>query len=116
MGGRRKKSQASIEREGIDAEVIAALRESKEPLSLAQLSQETGYPMSTIEKSMDRLRRHGEARMRDERRPVGKFGNLANVYEIGDETEQPIRGASVVFVAFRHPQDVAFFGEYRRAA
>lgn len=116
MSMRKDKKPSTVQREETDTKVIEAMEATPGGLSFAQLSESTGYPMSTVEKSVDRLRRHGFVRKLDGRRRVGRFGNLACVYELGDEAEQEIHRKPVVITAFRHPQDIAFFGAPKSAA
>lgn len=114
MSMRKDKKPSTVQREETDTKVMAAMEGTPGGLSFAQLSETTGYPMSTVEKSIDRLRRNGFVRKLDERRRVGRFGNLACVYELGDEGDIPLQAKPALVVVRRHPMDVALFGEYRR--
>lgn len=115
MSMRKDKKPSTVQREETDTRVMAAMEAKPGGLSFAQLSEATGYPMSTVENSVHRLRRNGFVRKLDERRRVGKSGIPACVYDLGDEADT-WRPMAPVFTPFRHPMDVAFYGEYRRAA
>jgi predicted transcriptional regulator len=112
MSMRKDKKPSSIQREETDTRILSAFESAGTPLSAAQLSKATDYPMSTVEKSIDRLRRNGFVRKLEERRRVGRFGHLACVYEPGDEEELPHSRKPELVVVRRHPMDVALFGEF----
>jgi DNA-binding transcriptional ArsR family regulator len=112
MSKRGVKKSPAIEREETDCKMLAAFEKSSEPLSEAQLVQLTGLWQSTVQNSLTRLRNHGFVRKCKERRRVGKFGNLACVYELGDESEAPWKRESVAFTPFRDPLTAALFGDY----
>lgn len=112
----RLRAVQKAKRDETDRRILMALEESDDPLSEAQIAKKIDMAQSTVEKALHRLRSNGFVRKCAERRRAGRFGNLACVYELGDEAETAIVRAPVMFTPFRHPQDVALFGEYRRAA
>lgn len=111
----RLRAAAKAQRDATDRRVLDVLGLSA-PLSEAQIAKAIHVVPSTVEKALTRLRRNGFVRKCSERRRVGRFGNLAYVYELGDEAESEVKRAPIVFAPFRHPMDVALFGEYRRVA
>lgn len=112
----RLRAEQRAKRDATDRLLLSAIEESDDPLSEAQLAERTGLVRATVEKALHRLRNHGLVRKCAERRRVGRFGNLACVYELGDEGSTFPKRSPVKFTAFRHPMDIAFFGEYERRA
>lgn len=111
----RLREAAAQERLVTNDRIISAL-EKHGPLSVEQLVWKTELAKSVVQNAIDRLRRDGEVRKLAERRRVGQRGTPACVYELGDENELPKPAAPAKFVVRRHEQDVALFGDYRRAA
>ena len=111
----RLRAEQRAKRDATDKLLLSALEESDDPLSEAQLAERTGVVRATVEKALHRLRNHGLVRKCAERRRVGRFGNLACVYELGTEDDS-LKPKPAVIVIQRHPQDVALFGEYERRA
>lgn len=101
------------QRQETDDKVVAAIEEHG-VMAVVQLIAELRLSKSTVEKSIVRLRRGGFVRARSEKQPVGKSGALASVFELGIDEKLFVSCEPVEFVLHRHPQDVAFFGEYRR--
>lgn len=105
----------SSKRQRDDDKVVAAF-ETHGSLSRAQVVEYTGLDDQTVKRAMDRLRDAGMIRKLDERRAMGKGSRQAAIYDLGVEEDAPIKHAPVHIIIHRHPQDVAFFGEFTRAA
>jgi predicted ArsR family transcriptional regulator len=109
----RLREAAAQERLLTNDRVIAAL-EKHGPLSIEQIVWKTELAKSVVQNAIDRLRRDGEIRKLSERRRVGRSGTPAHIYELG--AEEAAKPEPMRTVVRRHEQDVALFGEYRRAA
>lgn len=84
------REQARREREATDAAVMHAL-EVRGPLTVAQLAAETGATESTVQNSLDRLRRDGDVKKLDKRVRAGKSGSLAHPYALGVEEVSEVK-------------------------
>lgn len=105
--------KAMRDRARTDGKVLRALREHGE-LTRTEVSESTGLSDSTVWLSMGRLIDSGKVReVEGSMRRVPR-GNLAKLYELGDGRGR--QKVEVVKGVHRHPQDVAFFGEYERRA
>jgi hypothetical protein len=103
------------ERQDTDDKITTAI-ESHGALSIFEIIEKTGLPKSTVGNAIDRLRDAGCVRKLPTRRRVGLRGSLACIYDLGVEDESPIQRSGAIVIVQRHPQDVALFGEYRKAA
>ena len=103
------------QRQETDDKVVAAI-EAHGPLSVYQISIETGLARTTVELSIARLRGGGTLRILPGKRQVGKKDSLASVYDVGIDEDSFLARGPVEFKIHRHPQDVALFGEHRSAA
>lgn len=106
---------AARQRQETDAR-IEAIFEKHGQLSRAQVVKISGIADSTVHLSIERLRKDGVLRKLTDRRRDGARGMMACIYEIGVEEDAPLFRGPVSFEIHRHPQDVAFFGEYQREA
>lgn len=113
------REQARREREATDAAVMHAL-EVRSPLTVAQLATETGATESTVQNSLDRLRRDGHIKKLDKRVRAGKFGNLAHPYALGVEEVSEVKRKADADVAAAlaraRSTDVPVAGIFRIAA
>lgn len=110
---------AKMEREATDAAVMHALK-VRGPLTVAQLAAETGVAESTIQNSLDRLRRDGDVKKLDKRVRAGKFGNMAHPYALGVEEISEVKRKADADVAAAlaraRSADLSVCGIFRIAA
>jgi DNA-binding transcriptional ArsR family regulator len=90
-----------------------------------ELVERTGLSRSTIKMALERLRKLGIVRMLGKKPDATRTGIKPRLYGLGSEKESaaevdeddfdsPFKRPPTLVVVHRHPQDVAFFGEYER--
>ncbi|HJP69524.1 MAG TPA: replication-relaxation family protein [Sphingomicrobium sp.] len=112
---RPSNSLQAKQRQETDDKVVAAF-EKHGVLSRAQVVEQTGFDDEAVRRAMDRLRDAGMIQKLKQRDASGKGGRQAALYALGTEEDAPIERGPTEILIHRHPQDVAFFGEYRRVA